>query len=69
MGTRRMGARMDLHIGARRRAHAFAGFDSVGCSCTATCACGWSSSIQPAKERALVAYGIHRANPARQQRS
>jgi hypothetical protein len=52
---------MDSRIWSRRSSHGFTGFDRVGHSCAATCACGWSSDLKYTEDRALVAFGVHRA--------
>ena len=45
----------------RRGEHFFVGIDPVVGCWVASCACGWSSDLHQGEDRALIAYGRHRA--------
>ncbi len=53
----------------QRSAHWLLGIDPFGDCWIATCACGWSSALHRLEDRALIAYGRHRAGVVRPLRS
>jgi hypothetical protein len=49
---------------SRPRTHGYVGVEPLEQCWISVCACGWTSDLVADEERALLAYGLHRAGAA-----